>query len=125
MHKIVKLIRLLSGEDIVAEIVTSEKRMLLTGDFGGKEPEMDLDSGNLTIKNPLQLIVVPQGEKMAMKFAPWVPFRESEEHVTIRASTIVYVTNADKKLVEQYNQITSPIQQPPQGLILPDHLRNG
>lgn len=80
----VKLIRMSSGEDVVATIVKKE-------------------SDTLSIKDAIVAIPTSQGK---IGFAPWSPL-VSKENPTIPVSMnfVVYITEPDSGIVEQYGNM--------------------
>ena len=95
----VKLIRMQSGEDVIADLLReNENQMVIT--------------------NPI--VLVP-GRDGTVGFAPWSPVISPEvKELTIRSSYTVYVTEPNDDVVNNYNQIFSPLTLPQQqkGLIL-------
>ena len=93
----VKLIRMWSGEDVVAE-VTEE-----SDDF-------------LTIVNPIMAVPTGQGQ---VGFAPWSPLLKGKGMaINVRKDYVVYVTETQDEMVEQYKQMFSLIQTPSSNLVL-------
>jgi hypothetical protein len=95
----VKLIRMHSGEDVIADLISEEVEQLI-------------------ISNPI--VLVP-GRDGTVGFAPWSPVIAPEvTELRIRASYTVYVTTPNDDVVNNYNQIFSPLTLPKQntGLIL-------
>ena len=87
----VKLIRVLSGEDVVADLV--------------KEGD-----GTITIINPI--VAIPSGNG-TMGFAPWSPIlKERGAELTIPLSYVVYIAETQDGIVDQYKQMFSVIQTP-------------
>lgn len=103
----IKLIRLLSGEELIAEVV-SDTRFLLDSTH---EVEVAPDNkGPIIVKNP-HIIVAQHGENGQIKIgmAPWVIYKDKDAIITIRENAIVFVAEADPKLVSQLSRLTSPI----------------
>lgn len=102
MMKTIKLIRLITGEEILAEVV--------------------VDSGyKLTIKNPLRVVVVPSKSSPnnpTVGLAPWAEFSD-DESFTIDLDKILVIMNPVKEFVSQYNSVFSGIITPTSGLVLP------
>lgn len=87
----IKLLRMQSGEEVVAELV------------GESETTYD-------ISNPL--VMIP-GRDGTVGFAPWAPLLAEEvKQLTIRASFVVYVSEPNSDIVENYKNIFSPIITP-------------
>jgi len=78
----VKLIRLSSGEDVVATILERKDQ-------------------TTTIKDAIVAIPTGQGQ---LGFAPWSPIISKEEpSITVSDNFIVYIAEADSSVLEQYN----------------------
>ena len=93
----VKLIRMLSGEDVVADLV-----------------------GNLTdtivIRNPI--VAIPSGNGQ-MGFAPWSPILKGRGvDLEIPKSYVVYIAETQDQIVEQYEQMFSLIETPSKKIIV-------
>jgi hypothetical protein len=87
----IKLFRMQNGEEVVAELV------------GETDDTYD-------ISNPI--VMVP-GRDGTIGFAPWAPLlAEDVKVLTIRASYVVYVSVPNAQVVENYEQIFSPIIKP-------------
>ena len=94
----VKLFRMQSGEEVVAELVSETEQ-------------------TYNISNPI--VMVP-GRDGNIGFAPWCPLvAEDVKEITIRSSFVVYVTLPNEQVVKNYLDIFSPIITPNnKGLIL-------
>jgi hypothetical protein len=93
----VKLIRMFSGEDVIADVVT------------------ELDEF-IRIQNAI--VGVPTGQG-TLGFAPWSPMISKEhKEIVVERRFIVYIAEADKKIVEQYEQMFSVISTPSKKLIM-------
>jgi len=79
----VKLIRILTGEEIIAEVLSE------TDD-------------TLTVQNGL--VIIPQGQNIG--FAPWTPVISNENpEVGINKNHIVYVAEVQSDVVDKYNEM--------------------
>ena len=88
----VKLIRMWSGEDVVADLV--------------KETE-----DSITITNPI--VAVPSGQGQ-MGFAPWSPLLEGRDvELEVTKKYVIYINMPQEQIVEQYNDMFSPVGTPP------------
>ena len=93
----VKLIRMSSGEDVVATIVHD-------GDT------------RLTIKDAIVAVPTGQGQ---IGFAPWSPIISKEEkEIPVSKNFIVYVANVDDAVLSQYNSMFGNIVTPPKKEII-------
>ena len=88
----VKLIKMLSGEDVVAELVEIKGR------------------DSIVISNPI--IMVPQQDGQ-VGMAPWSPFKDQNvKELEVSRNYVAYITEPISSLVENYKQIFSPIITP-------------
>lgn len=93
----VKLIRMLSGEDVVADLVGN-----LTD--------------NIVIRNPI--VAIPSGNGQ-MGFAPWSPILKGRGvDLEIPKSYVVYIAETQDQIVEQYEQMFSLIETPSKKIIV-------
>ena len=100
----IKLLRLKSGEDIVADIDENEEF--------------------ITIENPAQVVPMgdPKGGTMQMGFGPWVPFNKGNKVEIRRDWTVFIITPADD-IVDNYRQaFGSGIMVPPKRITTKQHL---
>ena len=94
----VKLIKMWSGEDVIADLV--------------KE-----NDDSIVITNPI--VVVPGGQQGQVGLAPWSPLlkgKDTELEVTKRY--VVYINEPQEEFIYNYKQMFSPIATPPKKLIL-------
>ena len=93
----VKLIRMWSGEDVIADQVK------------------DLED-KIVIRNPI--VAIPAGSSQ-MGFAPWSPLlKDKNIDLEISKSYVVYISEAQDQIVEQYEQMFSVIKAPSKKLIV-------
>jgi hypothetical protein len=93
----VKLIRMWSGEDVIADQV---------GDL------MD----TIVIRNPI--VAIPTGNSQ-MGFAPWSPLlKDKDIDLEVSKKYVVYISEAQEQIVEQYEQMFSLIKSPSKKLIV-------
>ena len=93
----VKLIRMWSGEDVIADLVKDK------GDY-------------VIIKNPI--VAIPSGQGL-MGFAPWSPLLEGrDKRIEITKRYVVYISDPQSQIVDEYGKMFSPIATPPKKLIL-------
>ena len=84
----VKLIRMSSGEDVIAEVINS-------------------DDNSVTLRNGIVGIPAQQG---TLQFVAWSPMISKEEKdITVSSNFVVYVAEAAEEIVSQYEQMYSPI----------------
>tara|TARA_Y100000766_G_C18324955_1_gene327362 strand:- start:25 stop:315 length:291 start_codon:yes stop_codon:yes gene_type:complete len=88
----VKLIRMWSGEDVIADLV--------------KETDE-----SITIQNAI--VAVPSGQQ-SMGFAPWSPLLEGRNiELEVTKKYVVYIAETQEQIVEQYNDMFSTLETPP------------
>jgi hypothetical protein len=93
----VKLIRMWSGEDVITDQV---------GDLVDR----------IVIRNPI--VAIPTGNGQ-MGFAPWSPLlKDKDVDLEITKNYIVYISEAQEQIVEQYEQMFSVIKSPSKKLIV-------
>jgi hypothetical protein len=93
----VKLIRMWSGEDVIADQV---------GDL------MDA----IVIRNPIMAIPTGNGQ---MGFAPWSPLlKDKDIDLEVSKKYVVYISEAQEQIVEQYEEMFSIIKSPSKKLIV-------
>jgi hypothetical protein len=94
----VKLIRMSSGEDLIANIVNDQERDIVV------------------IENPI--VGFPSGEG-TLGFAPWSPMLSKQERViNVNRQFIVYIAEADPQIVEQYQKMFSTVITPSKKIIV-------
>ncbi len=87
----VKMIRMSSGEDVIAEVVNH-------------------DDNSLTLKNGIVGVPTQQG---TLSFVAWSPMISKEvKDITVSTKFVVYVVDAAEEIVSQYEQMYSPITTP-------------
>jgi len=91
----VKIVRLKSGEDVVADI--------------------DENADTITMENPTVIVPMsdPNSEQIKMGVAPWAPFI-AKQKVEISRDWIVFIADADEALASNYRQ------QYGSGIVVPD-----
>lgn len=97
----VKLVRLLSGEELLTEVVVQEK--------------------TIEIKNPVRVMVVPSKtdpNTPSIGLAPWAEFSD-EKVFTIDKFHVVVIMNPVEEFVNQYKQMFGGIITNKPKLILP------
>ena len=92
----VKLIRMWSGEDVIADIT--------------KE-----DTDSITITDPI--VAVPSQKQGQIAFAPWSPLLQKDK-LEVTKKYVVYIADPQPDIVEQYNSMFGKISKPTKKLIL-------
>lgn len=91
-----KLIRLTSGEEVIANVTKED-------DF--------------VVEFDKPIVLIPAGEGK-LGFMPFMPYTKAEDGLTISKQFIVFVVDPIEDLVEQHRTATSSIQlTQPQGII--------
>ncbi len=87
----IQLIRMQSGEDVVADVVST-------------------DDQSIVLSNPI--VMVP-GRDGTVGFAPWSPLLAADvKELTVRLSYTVYISVPNAEVISNYEQIFSPIITP-------------
>lgn len=95
----IKLIRMASGEDVVAEIVSGEKGSQIT-----------------TIKNAIVAVPTGQGQ---LGFAPWAPILDKTKNtIEVKNSFIVFIAEVDTDVANQHKQMYGGVVTPSTKLIV-------
>ena len=93
----VKLIRMWSGEDVIADL---------------KDNLTDI----IVIENPI--VAIPTGNGQ-MGFAPWSPLLKGKnEELEVNKKYVVYISEPQEQIVEEYNNMFSVIKSPNKKLVL-------
>ena len=93
----VKLMRMWSGEDVVADLIEEKE-------------------DSVVICNPIVAVPAGQGQ---MGFAPWSPLLKGKgEELEITKNYIVYIAETQEEIVGQYKNMFSIIQSPTKKLVL-------
>ena len=92
----VKLIRMWSGEDVIADI-----------------PKEDTDT--ITFTDPI--VAVPSQKLVQIAFAPWSPLLQKDK-LEVTKKYVVYMANPQEEIIEQYNSMFCKISKPTKKLIL-------
>ena len=91
-----KLVRFRSGEDVLCDLIN----------------ETDTD---IVVENPI--VAVPQAQGQ-LGFAPWSPLAKEKVALTVPKDYIVYITEANDNIVEQYESLFSTVITPKKQLVL-------
>ncbi len=88
----VKLIRMQSGEDVIADLIRE-------------------DETSFTVMNPIVAIPTQNNQ---MGFAPWSPLlKDKDTELTITKSYLVYIAEPQEQIVDSYTEMFSIIETPP------------
>ena len=93
----VKLIRMWSGEDVIADLIEEKE-------------------DSVVICNPIVAVPTQNGQ---IGFAPWSPLLKGRgEELEVTKKYIVYVTDTQLDIIEQYEEMFSLIKAPNKKLVL-------
>jgi len=93
----VKLIRMWSGEDVVADVIEEKEDSII-------------------FRNPI--VAVPAGNSQ-MGFAPWSPLLKGKgEELEVTRKYIVYIADTQDQIEEQYQEMFSVLKTPNKKLVL-------
>ena len=93
----VKLIRMWSGEDVVADLIEEKE-------------------DSIVFCNPIVAVPAGQGQ---MGFAPWSPLLKGKnEELEVTKRYVVYIADTQEQIEEQYREMFSVIQAPTKKLVL-------
>ena len=93
----VKLIRMWSGEDVVADLIEEKE-------------------DSIVFCNPIVAVPTGQGQ---MGFAPWSPLLKGKnEELEVTKSYVVYIADTQEQIEEQYRDMFSVIKAPTKKLVL-------
>lgn len=105
---IVKLVRLITGDDLLCE--------LIDGGHGDRE-------FSVAVKNPVRIVVMPDKNdprNPKIGLAPWMEFSKSNEFVFKRDHVLI-VTDPIPEFRQQYEGMFGAILTPQRGLLVPDN----
>ena len=92
----VKLIRMWSGEDVIADIVEE-------------------NTESIVITDPI--VAVPSQQEGRIAFAPWSPLLQKDK-LEVTKKYIVYIGDPQAEIIEQFNSMFGKISKPTKKLIL-------
>ena len=93
----VKLMRMWSGEDVIADLIEEK-------------------DDSVVISNPI--VAVPTGNGQ-MGFAPWSPLLKGKnEELEVTKKYIVYMAETQEEIEEQYREMFSVLKTPSKKLVL-------
>jgi hypothetical protein len=97
-----RILKMINGDELLAEVI--------------------LDSlSELTIKNPVRVVVMPSKANPQMPtvgFAPWAEFSE-EKQFTIHKAHVIVAMKPVQEFVNQYNSMFGGIVSPSSKLLIP------
>ena len=92
----VKLIRMWSGEDVIADIVEET-------------------TDTIVITDPI--VAVPSPQQGNIAFAPWSPLLQKDK-IEVTKKYVVYEGNPQEEIIEQYNTMFGKLSTPTKKLII-------
>jgi hypothetical protein len=102
MAQNIKLIKLLNGQDIMAEVISQNDK-------------------TIRIKNAVAIVVVPSRadpKTPSVGLAPWAEFSDDKE-IDVASFHIMCIMNPIKEFISQYNAVFGGIVMPQNKLIIP------
>lgn len=101
----VKAVKLISGEELVGEVVHEEK----TGELVTE----------ITLKNVLAILIQrAQDGNLGVGFVPFAPYLGRNTSFDFPMEKLLFVKEVDDQMANQYNSIFGGIVTPPKTLIL-------
>ena len=94
--KQIKLLRLTSGEEIIAEISHELNNTIMVYDA---------------------IIMIPAGQGK-IGFMPWMPYTRAKNGLELRKEDIMFIIDPIDSLIDQFKQARSGIVTPPGGVIV-------
>ena len=94
--KQIKLIRLTSGEEIIAEISHELNSTIIVYDA---------------------IIIIPTGQGK-IGFMPWMPYTRAKNGLILRKEDIMFIIDPIQDLIDQFKSARSGIVTPPKGMII-------
>ena len=94
--KQIKLLRLTSGEEIIAEISHELNNTIMVYDA---------------------IIMIPAGQGK-IGFMPWMPYTRAKNGLVLRKEDIMFIIDPIDSLIDQFKQARSGIVTPPGGVIV-------
>jgi len=98
----IRLIKMISGEDLIAEIVVQIENQII-------------------IKNPVRVVVMPSKtnpQSPTVGFAPWAEFSD-EKQFTIHMNHVIVTMKPIQEFINQFNSMFGGIVAPSSKLIIP------
>ena len=93
--KQIKLLRLTSGEEIIAEIMHDLNNTVIVYDA---------------------IVMIPAGEGK-IGFMPWMPYTRAKDGFILRKEDIMFIIDPIESLIDQFKSARSGITMPPKGVI--------
>ena len=92
----IKLIRMWSGEDVIADVIEENEY-------------------TITMENPI--VAVPSQQPGQIAFAPWSPLH-TKGKIKVTEKYVVYMGEPQPEIIEQYNSMYGKISTPTKKLII-------
>ena len=92
----IKLIRMWSGEDVIADVIEENEY-------------------TITMENPI--VAVPSQQPGQIAFAPWSPLH-AKEKIKVTEKYVVYIGEPQEEIVEEYKTMFGKISTPTKKLII-------
>lgn len=105
----VKAVKLISGEELVGEVVHEEK-------IGSSQGDIVTE---ITLKNVLMIMIQRDKEgNLNIGFVPFAPYLGKEVAFDFQMEKIIFAKEVDTQMANMYNSVFSGIVTPPKNLIL-------
>ncbi len=101
----VRLVRLISGEEIIAD---------LAGQMHASLKAVKLSQLSLHLKEPRIVISQPGPKGLQIALLPWLPYKKAGlEGVEVSVDSVIFMVELDEQMLNEYIKATS-------SLVLPD-----
>ena len=94
--KQIKLLRLTSGEEIIAEISHELNNTIIVYDA---------------------ILMIPAGQGK-IGFMPWMPYTRAKNGLVLRKQDVMFIIDPIQDLIDQFKAVRSGIVTPPKGMII-------
>ena len=103
----IKAIKLVSGEELVAEVLHESV------------DETTLEVKEITIQNPLAIMIqrAPTGD-LNVLLIPFAPYLGRHPTITFPMNRIIFMVEVDEQMRNQYNTVFGGVVTPPKQLIV-------
>ena len=92
----IKLIRMWSGEDVIADVIEENEY-------------------TITMENPI--VAVPSQQPGQIAFAPWSPLHKKGK-INVSTKYVVYIGEPQEEIIEEYKTMFGKVSTPTKKLIL-------
>jgi len=103
MQSHVKLIKLVTGEELLAQVIELES-------------SVEMVNALAVVMQPGPTDSKTGKTQMAFAFVPWGTMVDGE--ISIKMDKIIYIANPEEQVLNHYNNMFGLIQTPPKGLVI-------